>query len=119
MEALREKYIHAIPTIRDNSTNCSFPREDAFHLFQDPITGYQPWPGLLIQATLGVVFYWCSDQVKSPSPNISHKSLHSTFYTYKYFGMVQIRERAILFWTSGVEIIIFRSHARHLLNCCC
>ncbi|XP_040272367.1 sodium/glucose cotransporter 1 isoform X2 [Bufo bufo] len=67
-EAFMEKYKMAIPTeIDDNGTlinpKCYTPREDAFHIFRDPITGDMPWPGLIFGLTILALWYWCTDQV--------------------------------------------------------
>ena len=60
---LERRYFEAIPSNRSNTTTCGLPRSDAFHVFQDPVTGDQPWPGLVLQASLGCLWYWCCDQV--------------------------------------------------------
>ncbi|KAM9329040.1 sodium/glucose cotransporter 1 [Gastrophryne carolinensis] len=60
-----EKYMNAIPT-EINSTidpKCYTPREDAFHIFRDPINGDMPWPGLIFGLTILALWYWCTDQV--------------------------------------------------------
>uniref|UniRef100_G3VD05 Sodium/glucose cotransporter 2 n=1 Tax=Sarcophilus harrisii TaxID=9305 RepID=G3VD05_SARHA len=67
-EALTEKYMKAIPSvIMDKNVTlnpeCYTPKADAFHLFQDPITGELPWPGIVIGMNLVSVWYWCTDQV--------------------------------------------------------
>ncbi|XP_050418899.1 sodium/mannose cotransporter SLC5A10 [Patella vulgata] len=62
-EALQYKYMEAIPSVRANNTTCGEPRADAFHIFRDPINSDNPWPGLLIQTSLGCLWYWCCDQV--------------------------------------------------------
>ena len=60
---LERLYFEAIPSVRSNTSSCGLPREDAFHVFQDPVTGDQPWPGLVLQSSLGCLWYWCCDQV--------------------------------------------------------
>lgn len=60
---LERLYFEAIPSVRSNNTTCGLPRADAFHVFQDPVTGDQPWPGLVLQSSLGCLWYWCCDQV--------------------------------------------------------
>ena len=60
---LETLYMEAIPTIRDNNSTCGFPPSDAFHVLRDPVTSDQPWPGLILQASLGCLWYWCCDQV--------------------------------------------------------
>lgn len=63
------KYMAAIPndTININGIpvdpKCYTPREDAFHIFRDPITGDMPWPGLIFGLTILALWYWCTDQV--------------------------------------------------------
>ena len=55
----------AVPALRPggNSSSCGLPREDAFHIFRHPVTSDNPWPGLLLQSSLGCLWYWCCDQV--------------------------------------------------------
>ncbi|XP_041370247.1 sodium/glucose cotransporter 4-like [Gigantopelta aegis] len=64
LERLEVMYMNSTPSVGINeSTTCGKPREDAFHIFRDAVTGDQPWPGLLIQSSLGCLWYWCCDQV--------------------------------------------------------
>ncbi|XP_076092318.1 sodium/glucose cotransporter 4-like [Mytilus galloprovincialis] len=56
-------YMQAIPTIRSPNSTCGFPRQDAFHIFRDAVTGDNPWPGLILQSSIGCLWYWCCDQV--------------------------------------------------------
>ncbi|XP_052790377.1 sodium/glucose cotransporter 5-like [Mya arenaria] len=61
---LERLYFNAVASVRsDNASTCGLPRADAFHVFQDAVTGDQPWPGLVLQASLGCLWYWCCDQV--------------------------------------------------------
>ncbi|XP_065930862.1 sodium/myo-inositol cotransporter 2-like [Magallana gigas] len=60
---LKEKYMDAIPSIRNPNSTCGFPRSDAFNIFRDAVTGDNPWPGLLLQSSVGCLWYWCCDQV--------------------------------------------------------
>ena len=62
-DGLQGAYFDAIPQIRDNTTDCGIPRDDAFAVFRHASTSDNPWPGLLLQASLGCVWYWCADQV--------------------------------------------------------
>ena len=62
---LQERYMEAIPAIRNENTTCGLPEKEAFHVFLDPVTGAQPWPGLLVVSTIGCVYYWCCDQVST------------------------------------------------------
>ncbi|XP_051963017.1 sodium/glucose cotransporter 2 [Xyrauchen texanus] len=69
--ALLEKYSSALPSQRlsldphklNISEHCYTPREDAFHLLRDPMTGDLPWPGVLFGIAIIGSWYWCSDQV--------------------------------------------------------
>ncbi|XP_051521933.1 sodium/glucose cotransporter 2 [Myxocyprinus asiaticus] len=69
--ALLEKYSSALPSQRlssdpqkfNISKQCYTPREDAFHLLRDPMTGDLPWPGVLFGIAIIGSWYWCSDQV--------------------------------------------------------
>ncbi|XP_062577224.1 sodium/glucose cotransporter 4-like [Saccostrea cucullata] len=60
---LQQRYMEAIPSIRNPNSTCGFPRSDAFHIFRDAETGDNPWPGLILQSSLGCLWYWCCDQV--------------------------------------------------------
>ncbi|XP_008492164.2 sodium/glucose cotransporter 4 [Calypte anna] len=75
-EGLQEKYSTAIPKITVPNTTCHLPREDAFHMFRDPITGDIPWPGLIFGLTVLALWSWCTDQVivqrSLSAKNLSH-----------------------------------------------
>ncbi|XP_078095996.1 sodium/myo-inositol cotransporter 2-like [Mustelus asterias] len=60
---LQELYLHAIPSVRDLNTTCGLPRNDAFHIFRNPVNSDFPWPGVLIGMTIPSIWYWCTDQV--------------------------------------------------------
>ncbi|XP_067089860.1 sodium/myo-inositol cotransporter 2 isoform X2 [Osmerus mordax] len=60
---LLEGYASAIPSVRVPNTTCGLPRDDAFHLFRDPVTSDLPWPGIIIGMSIPSMWYWCSDQV--------------------------------------------------------
>ncbi|XP_054612306.1 sodium/glucose cotransporter 1 isoform X1 [Dunckerocampus dactyliophorus] len=63
-ENFQESYMTAVPSITANfSESCYEPRQDAFHIFRDPITGDLPWPGLVFGLTIQATWYWCTDQV--------------------------------------------------------
>uniref|UniRef100_A0A6Q2Y3G5 Sodium/glucose cotransporter 2 n=1 Tax=Esox lucius TaxID=8010 RepID=A0A6Q2Y3G5_ESOLU len=66
--ALLEKYRSAIPSNSQSdryniSPECYTPRDDAFQLLRDPVTGDLPWPGVLFGIAIIGAWYWCSDQV--------------------------------------------------------
>ncbi|KAJ8300476.1 hypothetical protein KUTeg_021995 [Tegillarca granosa] len=63
MGELQKKYMESFPTIRNENSTCGQPHADAFHIFLDPVNGAYPWPGLVIQSSLGCLWYWCCDQV--------------------------------------------------------
>lgn len=73
---LEKLYMEAIPTIREENSTCGFPPSDAFHVLRDPVTSDQPWPGLILQASIGCLWYWCCDQVivqrTLAAKNLSH-----------------------------------------------
>ncbi|NXA92417.1 SC5A9 protein, partial [Melanocharis versteri] len=75
-EGLQEKYSRAIPKITVPNTTCHLPREDAFNMFRDPITGDIPWPGLIFGLTVLALWSWCADQVivqrSLSAKNLSH-----------------------------------------------
>ncbi|XP_040859647.1 sodium/glucose cotransporter 1 isoform X1 [Ochotona curzoniae] len=67
-DAFTEKYMQAIPSITSEGNfsapqECYTPREDAFHIFRDAITGDIPWPGLVFGMSILTLWYWCTDQV--------------------------------------------------------
>ncbi|CAC5414163.1 SLC5A11 [Mytilus coruscus] len=74
--AMTEKYMKAIPSERNDNLTCGLPRSDAFHLFLDADGTVFPWPGLVMQATVGCIWYWCFDQVMVQrtiaAKNLSH-----------------------------------------------
>ncbi|XP_015668033.1 sodium/glucose cotransporter 4 isoform X2 [Protobothrops mucrosquamatus] len=75
-EGLQEKYSQAIPNITVPNTTCHLPRQDAFHMLRDPITGDIPWPGLLFGLSVLALWCWCTDQVivqrSLSAKNLSH-----------------------------------------------
>ncbi|XP_067912095.1 sodium/myo-inositol cotransporter 2-like [Heterodontus francisci] len=60
---LKKKYFMAIPMIHDPNSTCGLPREDSFHIFQDPVNSDFPWPGVIFGITVLSTWYWCTDQV--------------------------------------------------------
>ncbi|XP_008422297.1 sodium/glucose cotransporter 1-like [Poecilia reticulata] len=63
-ENMKDRYMTSVPSITGNiSAECYEPREDAFHLFRDPINGDLPWPALIFGLTVQTIWYWCTDQV--------------------------------------------------------
>ncbi|XP_061741224.1 sodium/myo-inositol cotransporter 2 isoform X2 [Nerophis ophidion] len=61
--ALMRDYPNAIPSVRVPNSTCGIPREDAFHIFRDPVTSDLPWPGVIVGMSIPSMWYWCSDQV--------------------------------------------------------
>uniref|UniRef100_A0AAY4BIM3 Sodium/myo-inositol cotransporter 2 n=1 Tax=Denticeps clupeoides TaxID=299321 RepID=A0AAY4BIM3_9TELE len=76
-QALLDGYSSAVPSVRDPNTTCGIPREDAFHLFRDPVTSDLPWPGVLLGMSLPSLWYWCSDQVIVQRSLASKNLLHA------------------------------------------
>ncbi|XP_039223873.1 sodium/glucose cotransporter 5 isoform X5 [Crotalus tigris] len=60
---LEEAYLAATPSKIVPNTTCHLPRQDAMHLFRDPITGDLPWTGMTLGLTVLATWYWCTDQV--------------------------------------------------------
>ncbi|XP_064649612.1 sodium/mannose cotransporter SLC5A10-like [Lineus longissimus] len=60
---LKRRYMEAVPSIRSNNTTCGLPRHDAFNLFRHPGDPDTPWIGMILQPTIGCLWYWCADQV--------------------------------------------------------
>merc|ERR1719239_271701 len=86
-EQLQHRYKMAYPEQTGNlSASCGKPRDDAFRLFRDPVTGDNPWPGLLLQASVGCMWYWCCDQVivqrSLAAKNLSHAKAGSLLAGY-------------------------------------
>ncbi|KAM6424187.1 sodium/myo-inositol cotransporter 2 isoform 1-T2 [Liasis olivaceus] len=63
LEDLKNRYFKAIASGHNGNTSCGLPREDAFHIFRDPVTSDFPWPGILVGMTIPSLWYWCTDQV--------------------------------------------------------
>ncbi|XP_048351540.1 sodium/myo-inositol cotransporter 2 isoform X1 [Sphaerodactylus townsendi] len=63
LEDLKDRYFKAIAKSHHGNSSCGLPREDAFHIFRDPVTSDLPWPGVLVGMTVPSLWYWCTDQV--------------------------------------------------------
>lgn len=74
-EALMEGYGNAVPAIRVPNTTCGIPRDDAFHLFRDPVNSDLPWPGVILGMSIPSLWYWCSDQVHSRKKPQTNKQI--------------------------------------------
>uniref|UniRef100_A0A8D2LLL9 Sodium/myo-inositol cotransporter 2 n=1 Tax=Varanus komodoensis TaxID=61221 RepID=A0A8D2LLL9_VARKO len=76
LEDLENRYFQAIASSHDGNSTCGRPREDAFHIFRDPVTSDLPWPGVLVGMTIPSLWYWCTDQVivqrSLAAKNLSH-----------------------------------------------
>ncbi|KAF7244326.1 Sodium/glucose cotransporter 4 [Varanus komodoensis] len=91
-EGLQEKYSKAIPSVIVPNTTCHLPRQDAFHMLRDPITGDIPWPGLIFGLSVLALWCWCTDQVivqrSLSAKSLSHAKGGSVFGGYlKIFPM--------------------------------
>ncbi|XP_005405173.1 PREDICTED: sodium/myo-inositol cotransporter 2 isoform X3 [Chinchilla lanigera] len=86
MEGLKEKYFSALASNRSESGSCGLPREDAFHIFRDPVTSDLPWPGILFGMSIPSLWYWCTDQVivqrSLAAKNLSHAKGGSLMAAY-------------------------------------
>ncbi|XP_017589485.1 PREDICTED: sodium/myo-inositol cotransporter 2 isoform X3 [Corvus brachyrhynchos] len=86
LEGLQAKYFYAIPSIRKENSSCGLPREDAFHIFRDPVNSDLPWPGVLVGMTIPSLWYWCTDQVivqrSLAAKNLSHAKGGSLMTSY-------------------------------------
>nr|XP_022320873.1 sodium/glucose cotransporter 5-like [Crassostrea virginica] len=110
--AMMEKYFESIPSQRGafmsmnstyisslNATNnltdvilfnvtqqCGLPRQDAFHIFRDPVNSDLPWPGLMIRTTIISTWFWCCDQLivqrTLAAKNIAHARASTIFAAY-------------------------------------
>ncbi|GFR62446.1 sodium/glucose cotransporter 4 [Elysia marginata] len=84
---LQHRYEVAMPSeFHNKSASCGKPRDDAFHIFRDPVNSDNPWPGLLLQSSLGCLWYWCCDQVivqrSLAAKNLSHAKAGSIMAGY-------------------------------------
>ncbi|XP_008068681.1 sodium/myo-inositol cotransporter 2 isoform X5 [Carlito syrichta] len=86
MEGLKEKYFLALASNRSENSSCGLPREDAFHIFRDPLTSDLPWPGILFGMSIPSLWYWCTDQVivqrTLAAKNLSHAKGGSLMAAY-------------------------------------
>ncbi|KAM5330657.1 sodium/myo-inositol cotransporter 2 isoform 2-T2 [Glossophaga mutica] len=86
LEGLTEKYFLALATNRTENSSCGLPREDAFHIFRDPLTSDLPWPGILLGMSIPSLWYWCTDQVivqrSLAAKNLSHAKGGSLMAAY-------------------------------------
>nr|KAF6294918.1 solute carrier family 5 member 11 [Pipistrellus kuhlii] len=86
LEGLAEKYFLALAANRTENSSCGLPREDAFHIFRDPLTSDLPWPGILFGMTMPSLWYWCTDQVivqrSLAAKNLSHAKAGSLMAAY-------------------------------------
>ncbi|XP_060028766.1 sodium/myo-inositol cotransporter 2 isoform X4 [Erinaceus europaeus] len=86
LEGLQEKYFLAIASNRSENSSCGLPREDAFHIFRDPLTSDLPWPGILLGMSVPSLWYWCTDQVivqrTLAAKNLSHAKGGSLMAAY-------------------------------------
>ncbi|KAK3587619.1 hypothetical protein CHS0354_032827 [Potamilus streckersoni] len=62
-DKLQDQYFDSVASIRFNNSSCGYPRDDAFHILRHPVNSDSPWPGMLLQASIGVMWYFCCDQV--------------------------------------------------------
>ncbi|KAJ7332746.1 hypothetical protein JRQ81_014926 [Phrynocephalus forsythii] len=91
-EGLQEKYHKAIPSVTVPNTTCHLPRQDAFHMIRDPVSGDIPWPGLIFGLSVLALWCWCTDQVivqrSLSAKNLSHAKGGSVLGGYlKIFPM--------------------------------
>ena len=87
LKGLEEKYFLAMASNRSRNSSCGLPREDAFHIFRDPVTSDLPWPGILFGMSIPSLWYWCTDQVQGSrlSPwNASLGCLEAGFLSFPY-----------------------------------
>ncbi|XP_049645076.1 sodium/myo-inositol cotransporter 2 isoform X4 [Suncus etruscus] len=86
LQGLQEKYFSAVASNRSENSSCGLPREDAFHMFRDPLTSDLPWPGILFGMSIPSLWYWCTDQVivqrTLAAKNLSHAKGGSIMAAY-------------------------------------
>ncbi|XP_069066212.1 sodium/mannose cotransporter SLC5A10 isoform X1 [Pleurodeles waltl] len=83
---LEAAYAAAIPKKIVANTTCHLPRNDAMHLFRDPVSGDLPWTGMTFGLTILATWYWCTDQVivqrSLSAKNLSHAKAGSILASY-------------------------------------
>ncbi|XP_044514143.1 sodium/myo-inositol cotransporter 2 isoform X1 [Gracilinanus agilis] len=86
MEGLKDKYFTAVASNRSANNSCGLPRDDAFHIFRDPVNSDLPWPGILLGMSVPSLWYWCTDQVivqrSLAARNLSHAKGGSLMAAY-------------------------------------
>ncbi|XP_051823253.1 sodium/myo-inositol cotransporter 2 isoform X2 [Antechinus flavipes] len=86
MEGLKNKYFTAVASNRSANNSCGLPRDDAFHIFRDPVNSDLPWPGILLGMSIPSLWYWCTDQVivqrSLAAKNLSHAKGGSLMAAY-------------------------------------
>ncbi|XP_043833356.1 sodium/myo-inositol cotransporter 2 isoform X3 [Dromiciops gliroides] len=86
MEGLMDKYFTALASNRSANSSCGLPRNDAFHIFRDPLNSDLPWPGVLLGMSIPSLWYWCTDQVivqrSLAAKNLSHAKGGSLMAAY-------------------------------------
>ena len=84
---MEEKYMHAATnyTLANQSFySCGMPRDDAFHIFRDPVKGDIPWTGSTFGLTILALFVWCQDQVEAITlAQLLYHFNNKTFYYNK------------------------------------
>ncbi|XP_076805295.1 sodium/mannose cotransporter SLC5A10-like [Clavelina lepadiformis] len=109
---LKVLYMEAKPqTTKDillagNETTCGIPREDAFHLFRDPITSDLPWPGMLFGIYFLGSWYWCTDQV-IVQRTLAAKSLHHAKAGCIMAGFLKIIPMYMIVMTGMISRVLF------------
>ncbi|XP_041861172.1 sodium/glucose cotransporter 4 [Melanotaenia boesemani] len=85
-EGLVDRYMSSVPSVIVANTTCHIPRNDAFHMFRDPVTGDLPWPGLVFGLTVLATWCWCTDQVivqrSLSAKSLSHAKAGSVLGAY-------------------------------------
>ncbi|XP_020851287.1 sodium/myo-inositol cotransporter 2 [Phascolarctos cinereus] len=86
MEGLKNKYFTAVASNQSANNSCGLPRDDAFHIFRDPVNSDLPWPGILLGMPVPSLWYWCTDQVivqrSLAAKNLSHAKGGSLMAAY-------------------------------------
>ncbi|XP_039696121.1 sodium/myo-inositol cotransporter 2 [Pteropus medius] len=86
LDGLMEKYFLAVAANQTEDKSCGLPREDAFHIFRDPVNSDLPWPGVLFGMPIPSLWYWCTDQVivqrSLAAKSLSHAKAGSLLAAY-------------------------------------
>jgi hypothetical protein len=95
----------AIPNETYPDTQCGHPRNDAFVMLRDPVTGDIPWPGFIFGQFPSSTWYWCADQMMVQRV-LSAKSLSHAQGALVFAGQIMCTFRYVSFYTCQFTIVL-------------